>query len=321
MKRFYFVLLVLSVSYVKAQTLTYANYAKSISTTTSIKIGNVSSFSVNLLTLSGTGVTWDASGITQQNGTPIVNMVFRNPNTTANGNLYPNSNYAVYDPALITMVGQTYYGISADSVVSWGDYEPSSSHSRFQNPDKRLIFPFSVGQTFTDTYAKTNYSNATTISSYQTGIRTVNFKGFGTLILPQGTFLNVGCIYEVRTNSLGPNSSNYTWYYLTNGSQLMYYAENNGKVSTFFNGTMPSAASNLTLNKLNYIYPNPAKNSINVDFPFEKYSIYNLMGQIQVSGNKSNAQLIDISDLKSGIYFIELYAVGEKYFIEKLIVE
>ncbi len=79
------------------------------------------------------------------------------------------SNYARLDPELLSLIEVEYFNFSSDSMVLSGNYAPSGQHEIFQNPDKFLIFPFEYGQSFTDNYYKTNYSDATTISSYQFG--------------------------------------------------------------------------------------------------------------------------------------------------------
>ena len=61
--------------------------------------------------------------------------------------------------------------------------------------------------------------------------------------------------------------------------------------------------STVSINELLYektIYPNPAKNQINVSINGLK-RIYNLSGRLVLSTNEKS---IDITNLKSGIYFI-----------------
>lgn len=240
-----------------AQTLTYANFSASLTKTLAVNIANNASYNSSLSTTIGSNANWDASGLLLQSGTPTVNLAYYSSSATPQGNLYPNSNYCEYDPNLLSFVSYNYMGINADSVVEWGSYSANESHEIYQNPDKRLVFPFAFGQSFTDTYAKTNYSNATTVSSYQTGTRTVTFAGYGTLKLPQGTFSDVALITETRTNSLGPNSFNYSWIRLTDGKRLLYRSENNGSTTTVWSTDLASGLNESPYHSSVSMFPNP----------------------------------------------------------------
>jgi len=290
-----------------AQILTNSNFVKISTVTQHILLADKNAFNISLLTTYGSGVTWDATGIKQQAGTPTINFMYGNPVSTPNGSLYPNSNLAQYDPALTAIIGYNYLQLTNDSLVWWGDYQPSSQHEIFQNPDKRLIFPFSYGYSFTDTYSKTNYSDATTVSSYQTGSRTVTFNGYGTLILPQGSFSNVALISELRTNSLGPNSTEFTWFNLDDGKQLMYYAENNGKITIFYTTDVPAGINLTEYPSKRIIKSNTVSNEIKiVDYSFYRYySIIDIKGRVIKAGNL-NELCIDVSYLPDGYYLLQL---------------
>jgi len=227
-----------------AQSLTYNNFSKSITDVTQVAVIEQSSFPLALLQNIGKDVSWNAAGIKANPAYPLLNLTYKNPSSVANGSQYQSSNYARLDPALTNLVGSTFFHISQDSLVLFGSYEPSTAHEIFQNPDKSLIFPFSYGESFEDNYRKTNYSNATTISSYQKGKRTVSFNGFGSLQLPQGNFSQVGLISEIRTNNLGPDSYTYTWYNLLNGKTLLLYEKNGDKITIAACTDIPSALEN-----------------------------------------------------------------------------
>ncbi|MCK6648848.1 MAG: T9SS type A sorting domain-containing protein [Bacteroidia bacterium] len=296
------------------QTITYTNFSNALTDTLQVNIADNSSFNTGLLSINGTGVTWNASALTVASGIPTIHLSYGAPLSTPNGTLYPNSNFASGDPALSTVVGVEYYNFSADSVVMWGSYESNTSHEIFQNPDRRLIFPFAYGQSFTDTYSKTNYSNATTVSSYQTGSRTVSFNGYGTLILPQGTVSNVALISEVRTNSLGPNSTEYTWYNISNGKKLLMRSENNGNIITGWCSEILTSVEEIYKNSNVSFFPNPMNQSAQIFIePLLKLSnptlkIYNVVGkELKEIPVKDNKAILYKEDLSSGIYFYSLY--------------
>lgn len=308
----------------KAQTITFANFSLSLNDTVPAKLANNSSFNGSITGISGSNVTWDASALTMQSGTPIINLSYHAPSGTPNGNLYTSSNYCEFDPALTSVLEYNYYGISADSATHYGSYAPDGSHEIFQNPDKRLIFPFSTGQSFTDTYAKTNYSDATTISSYQTGTRTVTYAGYGDLILPQGTVHDIAFISEVRTNNIGPDSYYYTWIQVSTGVKWLLRTENNGSITTAWNSDVvpltgikeSSAPKNGTL------YPNPATKGSSLKFTQQVPSdnaeliLYNTLGQQAIKIAMTNKEfLLESALLNEGLYFYEL--VSENKLVEK----
>lgn len=312
---------------ISAQTFTYSNFALSLSDTLPVNVANNASFNSSLTSISGSSVTWDASGLTLMGGYPTVNLSFHPSSSTPNGALYPSSNYSEFDPALTAVVAYNYFGISNDSVVEWGSYNPDTKHEIFQNPDKHLIFPFTLGQTFTDTYKKTNYSDATTISSIQTGTRTVTFLGHGNLILPQGTFSNVGLIAETRTNSLGPDSYYYTWYDISNGKKLLYRSENGSSITTVFCSDIATGIIDHSSSNALNIYPNPTNSQFKLELidwnSLNEYNmvIYNSAG-IPVLKAPVQNKTIDINrnDLPSGTYFVQITSNGTIYSSKKLII-
>lgn len=326
MKKLYAILFSMSLSAVSmAQTLTYEAFSNNFQNALNIKIANLASFNTALLSTVGTGVTWNAAGLTQQSGTPIVSLINGDPTSTPNGSLFPNSNYAQYDPALTAFVGYEYYQLSPTSWEKWGSYDPDTEHEIYQNADKRLQLPFSYGDSFVDTYAKTNYSDANTISSTQTGSRTVTFSGFGTLILPQGTFLNVGLFKELRTNSLGPDSTNYTWWDIANGKQLLIFSENNGNVNVGYNNDAPLSVSEVSALESIQIFPNPSKGNFRIttenQSDLKNITIYNALGQIIYSNDApQQTNEVNLSNTAHGICFVSI-STTDKNFTKKILVQ
>ena len=92
MKKLYTILFCMSLSVAAmAQTLTYDAFFNNLPNTLNVKVANLDSFNTAMLNIVGTDCTWNAAGLTQQSGTPIVRFEFVNPNTTPNGSLFPNS--------------------------------------------------------------------------------------------------------------------------------------------------------------------------------------------------------------------------------------
>lgn len=302
-----------------AQTITFSNFSNSLSGNFHAALANQSSFNLNLTTTVGNGVIWDATGLTQQAGTPTISMIYGNPGSTANASLYPLSNYVFYDPTLTAAITLDYLYINADSMSRVGQHEPNDAHEIFTNPDKLLIFPFTLNQSFTDNYAKNNYSDATTFSSFQTGTRTVSYVGFGTLNLPQASFSDVALISELRTNSLGPNSTTFTWFEVNTGKKLLYYSENNGNVNIAYNVDL-NTGNNETINSSNIqFYPNPVENFLYLNKlnANSKISIHNAIGE-KIDCNFINNS-IDLSDVEKGIYFLNIVNENQNLSVIKFI--
>lgn len=313
-----------------AQTITYANFSQSITDTIPVNIANNSSYNTSLSSITGSNVTWDASALTLQAGPPTIHLSYHPSSGTPQGAQYPSSNFCEYDPALTSIISYNYCGFGTDSLVQWGAYASNGTHEIFQDPDKRLIFPFNYGQSFTDNYAKTNYSNATTVSSYQTGIRTVTYDGFGTLVLPQGSFGNVALISEVRTNSLGPDSYNYTWYEVSTGKKLLYRSENNGSTTTVWCAD-PAAPVGINTGyakvKLN-VFPNPMSEKVTFKIETDEKMInatmilFNTLGQEVRSAKILGPELtIERGELENGVYFYSIIADNKTLIREKLVIQ
>jgi hypothetical protein len=310
---------------VSAQTFTYSAFANSLSSETNLKLANLASFTVSPIT--GSGLVWDASGLTQQSGTPSIHLIYATPDTTPNGTLFPMSNYAQYDPALTAFIDYQYFVVSSAGIATAGSYAPSSEHEIYNDTDQFMVFPFSLNDTFTDNYSKTNYSDATTISSFQTGSRTVSFAGAGSLILPQGTFNNVALIEDVRTNSLGPNSYKYVWWDLNSGKQLLIYSSNAGTSNLAYTGDTSLAVKDWSVSQNNIsLIPNPAHSTLTIKNTLEnavtEVAIYNALGQKLYSEfpNSISSPVINVSGFSKGICFVTVKIQGKTY-TSKLFIE
>jgi hypothetical protein len=67
------------------------------------------------------------------------------------------------------------------------------------------------------------------------------------------------------------------------------------------------------------IYPNPVSNQLNISTPFEiqKLVIYDVTGK-QVKYQEGNTTAIDVQDLKSGFYLLEV-TINDKKEVSKFI--
>lgn len=71
------------------------------------------------------------------------------------------------------------------------------------------------------------------------------------------------------------------------------------------NGTTGIIPDHLALDML-IVYPNPAKHTLFLREPANRYEIYDIKGNLHLSGNPGKE--IDVSNLAKGVYFIKVWA-------------
>ena len=70
------------------------------------------------------------------------------------------------------------------------------------------------------------------------------------------------------------------------------------------------------------IYPNPVSETLTVDlgsrFGIETYSIYNMLGKLVYKGRlSSSVERVDVSELSTGIYLLNLGRLGTRKFVKQ----
>ncbi len=88
--------------------------------------------------------------------------------------------------------------------------------------------------------------------------------------------------------------------------------------SSFY--TAPNLAVN-TVDNLNLIYPNPAKNWIIVPESTLNISVFNSQGQLVLSSKTTINNQVDITELDSGIYFVQSSLKNGETFTKKLLIQ
>ncbi len=88
--------------------------------------------------------------------------------------------------------------------------------------------------------------------------------------------------------------------------------------SSFY--TAPNLAVN-TVDNLNLIYPNPAKNWIIVPETTLNISVFNSQGQLVLSSKTTINNQVDITELDSGIYFVQSSLKNGETLTEKLLIQ
>jgi hypothetical protein len=119
-----------------------------------------------------------------------------------------------------------------------------------------------------------------------------------------------------------------------NATKLYFNAEGTWDTSTvlgslcmrpLFVSLKNSSVGGISENKLNHldVYPNPAKDFINVSYPnFFKYILSDFTGKEIASGSKSIFATIDLADISNGMYFLKIIdSKSNTYSTEKIVVQ
>jgi hypothetical protein len=209
----------------------------------------------------------------------------------------------------------------------------------YSDPETIFTYPFSYGQSITDSLKGSYQITGTANYFYRSGTRNTTADGYGTLILPSGTYTNMLRTktiqdYKDSLSSTGTVTHvynvGYAWYDGThkNSSLFIYDVTNTtgGNVSKSRFVTVSSAVSNIaeitSLHDNFSIYPNPANDYLQIQSPQNiSFELMNIQGQlisdIKSAGTTTN---VDLSKLAAGIYFIKaMYESGSivKKFIKQ----
>lgn len=159
---------------------------------------------------------------------------------------------------------------------------------------------------------------------FQLTVQDVSGNPIGTLISTNATQLKGSGAYITHTGSsnLGVDSKTWTfdWIAPSLGSgDINFYAafnasNNNNNASGdqiytssyFIFEDQSVSIPEISLNKSWSIYPNPASNIISIKGKdLQHYSLYNIDGKIVKKFYNLNSKSIDLSEFKSGIYFLK----------------
>lgn len=278
----------------------------------------------------GSDVTWDFSSLDVSNASQFT-VNYSDPADTPYESSFPNSNLAkVYSISQIE-----YYNKNNDSISYLGHYMTPTT--RFYHDGViNLKFPSTFEDTFIDGFASNFNHNGSSVS--RTGTVDVTYDGYGTLILPDVTIPNTIRIRTVKetidvsggttiyTDTLyhwySPNLSDYVLYYY-----VSVYQGNVGSFASLMHSDhIASIGYENKVTKTNIkLYPNPAKNSVNIELPTSNTNylikIFTSEGQLIKSVDlKVEMSSIDISDFSKGLYLMEI--VGpENVFTKKFMVD
>jgi len=270
---------------------------------------------------------------------------FVQPSSTPYYSQFPNSNVATINTDTPTMYH--YYNTTGSDWLLNG-YAFTGFALTYSNPLCRMHYPISYGTQYPSTFTGIRYSGNTTY--YYSGSRYFLGDGYGTLILPAGTYnnvLRVKILYEVfdttKTGGVVVNTDHifiteYNWYdegfkfpILTidefSSNQISYLK------MVYLGSRNPTVGikknSNKIPNKYSLFqnYPNPfnPKTSIRFDIKKSGYveiKIFDIAGRLisVLVNEKINAGSYsvgwDASAYPSGVYFKRISVDGGKSFID-----
>lgn len=281
---------------------------------------------VNAGTVGNAGAmqTWDMTGLTE---TSEEFFDYINPSTGLQSDSFPSATIC----GVSWLDDYSYYGVNSSSLTAEGyvvTIDPSDTGTTvYTNPEQILQMPYTFGDTFTDNFAGTNYLTNFGALDFD-GIVQFEADGYGTLMLPNGTYNNVVryYIHREQTNYVGGFPSTSTtkdqwawvsedyrfWLLLMESnfdgfstSSLVWYDKNPFSALTGINSINESNVS---------VYPNPLKVGQSPMVKWAKgenvsVSVLGLDGQIItnrdfqfIEGNNT----IDFLDLSAGIYILQI---------------
>lgn len=223
---------------------------------------------------------------------------------------------------------ETYYKTSNTELTTLG-ISANAVFMNYADPEKFLSFPFQMNDTYSDTWNTTFFSG---MNFYRSGTTTVTADGYGTIILPGGTYTNVLRVktVQVYTDSIigvamYANYTNemYSFYKPGNHQPLVNIFNLDYDISgntflvsgAYYLSTVVSAIKDINENKIAdlEIFPNPASRKLNVSFKENKYenlsfALMDLTGKLVPINviQSNNTYSIESGKTSAGIYQLNI---------------
>jgi hypothetical protein len=213
-----------------------------------------------------------------------------------------------------------------DTTLQWLSYIGSDSII-FSDPMKMMQFPMTYNQVYTDSFAGTYFSSAQVMgNSHWVGALSSVIDGYGTLVLPKGTYYNVlrqKIVFQIMSvtgsDTVIRDNVHYKWitpgvhHYLLDVQNLTITGTTQSFV--YYSNEKPNQLSLKNNNGLNQhieVFPNPSTSHITIqatEAELISVQICNLLGQVilgkQVSVFKDKMD-IDVMNLNAGCYFLKI---------------
>ncbi len=273
----------------------------------------------------GANQNWDFSGISSSYSYTVTVV---SPASTPFAPDFPESNTAFHYTG--DNESFSYAEITTSEMLNDGmGFDPGGSNEyiiHYTDAVKNMEYPFSYTGSYTDSYYTAYTLNGVDIHEH--GNVTVTADAWGSVSTPAGVYNNtlrvkseytytdsvfmMGTFISATTNSY----TDYEWYTATSHTAVISISVSGDGSSVSYRSDGVGIDEQTGFQCQMYIYPNPATNRINVEFPGKMSNntevfICNLAGKQVVQGIKTgNKYSSDISALPSGEYIIK---AGNKY--------
>lgn len=273
--------------------------------------------------LGGKDQVWDYSTITN---TQDLEQVFWKPISESSAealSTFPNATY-FQTPSFINSV--TNFVLVDKSSHKLLGYKLTTDFLKFDKPIDYYPYPMKFGQKYESTFSY-DYSGKAV------GKYTVVYDGYGKLQLPDKTIENVFRIKQNYSTVFEEDvtdtikSTEYQFLERGTGRLLFTLAEiapsdnQDQKIYNYQYFVSPIISSvNEELSAKTEVYPNPSTNFIRIDVPNSvilDYDIVDINGN--TIGSSSYTNMIDISGLATGTYFVKANLVTNEVVLKKFI--
>ena len=299
--------------------------------------------------LTGSGQTWDYSGVAGLDNSPRVLSVV-DPTTTPKGAYFTNSTKAIAIEGFIT----TYMSSSSTERQSQGfvyiDGTDTTVVNINSNTELLMNYPMALSNSLVDTYGGTVISTLAPTTFSCTGNNMAKVDGTGTIILNAATTLTdvtrymltdtatatvpfIGNVKIIRTQ--------YEYYTLGSNLELPVFLHSTLSITIGANAPMvqsivlnqyqPDGFASVDSHTLTgvTVYPNPATETININYYTAEagnvsIQVLDVTGKIYFSQNANassgnNTFGIGLDGIESGVYFVQIKN-SDKQLIDKFIV-
>ena len=266
----------------------------------------------------GENITWDFSGISTSGTTSEYTYI--TAEATGQAATFPGANAA-------TDFGDgnyTFFKISPSEFTVYGVYAPPITIS-YSDPEELMVFPLNYGTTNEDDLYSEFFSG---IDMIRSGSNEILADGYGTLILPSGTYTNVLRVkMQEDYSDVGvglPVTIEYnfeTYYWLKEGIKGPLFQYNYQEViagvptvneSYTINNNLEVVAISDETNDINLkLFPNPVSDILNISAGstaiLNSAEIFDITGKSVIfkslSGQTSS---IAVNDLEPGLYIVKI---------------
>ncbi len=280
---------------------------------------------------SGVNQTWDFSGLTESEEQ---SFIYVDPGTTPKADSFPDANLCG-----ISWDGSySYYKVSPNALEAVGYVTPvpptDTAMIVFDDFEQIVQFPYTYNDNFLDVFDGTNYVPGFGGLDFDGDID-FEADGYGTLILPTGTYNNVVRYHFFReqTNYVSGFPSNtqtkeqWAWVSADYRFWLLLMEENfDGFATTeliWYDKNPLSLVTGLHTEETSGIsvYPNPVADEGNINLTWKQnedatVSIYSMEGKLVFETNNnliSGVNPIKISSLVPGTYLLKIHSATEVY--------